>query len=116
MLTITDAAKAKIAKVLRQEGQDRVFHVSVRAGGCNGFQYVLYVSKRPACVLGTTRIFSAKGPFSEDIYVDGKSWELLDGTTLDYEPRLVSSRPYGFSFDNPKASSTCGCGLSFASI
>ena len=39
------------------------------------------------------------------------SFRLIDGTVLDYDVNLVSK---GFTFNNPNAKSTCGCGVSLA--
>ena len=50
------------------------------------------------------------GPDNARIFIDPKSFSLLDGTELDYDTSLMSR---GFLFNNPNAKSTCGCGLSF---
>ncbi|MGE4483167.1 HesB/IscA family protein [Acidocella sp.] len=44
------------------------------------------------------------------VFVDPKSRELLDGTTIDFVVALQGS---GFTFDNPNASNSCSCGKSF---
>ena len=49
-------------------------------------------------------------PGGARIFVDPKSYTLLQGTELDYDTSLMSR---GFMFNNPNAKSTCGCGLSF---
>jgi iron-sulfur cluster assembly protein len=50
------------------------------------------------------------GPDHARIFVDPRSYALLQGTELDYDTSLMSR---GFLFNNPNAKSTCGCGLSF---
>jgi iron-sulfur cluster assembly accessory protein len=45
------------------------------------------------------------------VFVDPKSYQFIQGTTLDYDTALVSR---GFIFNNPNAKSTCGCGTSFS--
>jgi iron-sulfur cluster assembly protein len=45
------------------------------------------------------------------VYVDPKSLELLDGTTVDYQRGLLNS---GIQFKNPRAKRACGCGESFS--
>ena len=46
-----------------------------------------------------------------EVFVDRKSYEFINGTTLDYDTSLVSK---GFIFNNPNAKSSCGCGTSFS--
>jgi iron-sulfur cluster assembly protein len=36
---------------------------------------------------------------------------VLDGSVLDYDTSLLSK---GFTFNNPQATATCGCGVSFS--
>ena len=45
------------------------------------------------------------------VLVDHKSLEYLEGTTIDFVVALEGS---GFTFENPNAKSSCGCGKSFA--
>ena len=45
------------------------------------------------------------------IYVDPKSMSLLDGVVIDFVDSLTQS---GFTFSNPNAKETCGCGKSFS--
>jgi iron-sulfur cluster assembly accessory protein len=43
--------------------------------------------------------------------IDGASFPYIDGATIDYETKMMGSH---FTFKNPNASATCGCGSSFA--
>ena len=45
------------------------------------------------------------------MYIDPMSVQYLKGTMVDYVETAYSS---GFSFTNPNAKSTCGCGSSFS--
>jgi iron-sulfur cluster assembly protein len=45
------------------------------------------------------------------VFVDPKSFRLLDGVVLDFDTNPVGR---GFMFQNPNAKSTCGCGTSFS--
>ena len=77
----------------------------VKAGGCSGYEYIFAWEKEPR---PTDGVFV--GPDGARIFVDPKSYGLLQGTELDYDTSLMSR---GFMFNNPNAKSTCGCGLSF---
>jgi iron-sulfur cluster assembly accessory protein len=79
--------------------------VGVVGGGCSGFQYSLDLEKEAKD--GDLR-------FEQDgiaIFVDPMSVQYLKGTTVDYVETAYAS---GFSFTNPQAKSTCGCGSSFS--
>ena len=43
--------------------------------------------------------------------IDGASYQYVDGATIDYETTMMGSN---FTFKNPNATATCGCGSSFA--
>ena len=78
--------------------------IAVDAGGCAGFKYTMgLVTEINPEDLVVER---------EDVkvFVDRKSLIYLDGTTVDFVTDLQNS---GFTFDNPLAKSSCGCGKSF---
>jgi iron-sulfur cluster assembly protein len=79
--------------------------VGVKGGGCSGMSYVLGFDKQRE----HDAVFEI-----EDItvYIDKRHGLYLLGTTIDYHDGLNAR---GFTFDNPNATSTCGCGSSFAS-
>jgi len=74
-------------------------------GGCSGFQYGLTID---------SDYDEEKDTLCEQhevqIVVDKKSSLYLDGTTLDYHSDISQG---GFTFDNPNAVKSCGCGSSF---
>ena len=106
MITVTDAAKAQIIKVLLEEDQTTL-RVFVQGGGCAGLNY------------GFTYCddFDKDDDFVVDINddyrmaIDAASFPYIDGATIDYEIKMMGSH---FTFKNPNASATCGCGSSFA--
>jgi len=107
MITVTDNAARQIQKLLASQYQDaQGLRVGVKAGGCSGFEYVFVweVAPRESDV-----VFD--GPEGVRVWTDPRSHRLLDGTTLDYDTSLLSR---GFTFANPHAKSTCGCGTSFS--
>ncbi len=89
----------------RESLAERGLRVGVVGGGCSGFQYSLDLEKEPR---------AGDLSFEQDgirIFVDPMSAQYLGGTTVDYVETAYAS---GFSFQNPQAKSTCGCGSSFS--
>ena len=105
-VTLTDAAVAKVADLLAQEGDDSLaLRMAVRPGGCSGYSYEMFFDSEIADddivrSFGTVRVV-----------VDPESAELIKGATLDYRDGLQEA---GFHVTNPNASRTCGCGSSFS--
>ena len=79
--------------------------VGVEGGGCSGLSYKLEFSHETK---DGDQIFEDKGV---KIAVDKKSFLYLIGTELDFSGGLNGK---GFTFVNPNASRTCGCGESFS--
>lgn len=105
-LTITPSAAARIAELRRVEGNDALMlRVSISGGGCSGFQYGFSLDeKRNADDL----VFASGGV---TVVVDEVSLGLITGAEVDFVEELAGSY---FAVRNPNASSTCGCGTSFA--
>jgi iron-sulfur cluster assembly protein len=106
MIAITQNAANQIRKMLARNGlEGGGLRIGLKAGGCSGYEYTFAwePEARP-----TDQVFV--GPDHARIFVDPKSYSLLQGTELDYDTSLMSR---GFLFSNPNAKSTCGCGLSF---
>jgi iron-sulfur cluster assembly accessory protein len=80
--------------------------IGLKAGGCSGFEYVFAWEQAPH---EGDHVF--EGPEGARVFVDPRSFRLLDGTVLGYDTSLISR---GFLFENPHAKSTCGCGISFS--
>lgn len=107
MITVHDNAKTKLQSLIAEGnyGDDAFVRVSVKGGGCSGLMYNLDFDTQ----LGDDdKVFEDKGI---KVVVDKKSMLYLIGTSLEYEGGLNGK---GFSFVNPNASRTCGCGESFA--
>lgn len=79
--------------------------VAVVGGGCSGFQYSLDLEKEPKA--GDLR-FQTDGI---EMFIDPMSVQYLKGVSVDYVETAYAA---GFSFSNPQAKSTCGCGSSFS--
>lgn len=107
MITISDKAKSKIDQLKSEAGLEtaHMLRVSVVGGGCSGLSYKLEFDDE---MKSGDQVFEDKG---EKILCDMKSFLYLCGTELDFSDGLNGK---GFSFVNPNASRTCGCGESFA--
>jgi iron-sulfur cluster assembly accessory protein len=105
-ITLTDAAIAKVADLLAQEGDgDLALRVAVRPGGCSGYSYDMFFDSE----IADDDIVRTQG--SVKVVVDAASAELLTGSQLDYSDGLQGA---GFHISNPNATRTCGCGSSFS--
>lgn len=106
-ITLTEraAAEVKRTKEANQFGDDTFLRIGITAGGCSGFSYALHFDKSFDETKDTK--YELHGL---QVVVDKKSALYLDGVTLDYYEGLERR---GFSFDNPNAVKTCGCGSSF---
>lgn len=106
MINVTGTAATQIHKLLaKQHLEQGGLRVGVKAGGCSGFEYVFGWEAEPRA---DDLVFD--GPNGVRVWVDARSHRILDGTTLDYDTSMLSK---GFTFENPHAKSTCGCGVSF---
>lgn len=108
MINVSETAKSKVASLLSEEGkalENSYIRVSVASGGCSGLSYKMEIVDAPQ--EGDKEI-EDKGV---RILIEKKSMLYLIGTTLEYSGGLNGK---GFSFNNPNASRTCGCGESFA--
>ncbi len=106
-LTVSDKAIAEIRKIREQNDipSDYGLRVGVKGGGCSGLTYSLAFDAEKAendVVLN----------FEEDVFlwVDKKSLFYLLGCEVDFSDGLNGR---GFTFNNPNATRTCGCGESF---
>ncbi len=105
-VSFTASAIAEIKRLMAEPGfnEAQQLRVGVKGGGCSGMTYVLN--------------FDSKTDKDDTFEVEGipciidRSHSLyLAGMQVDWQGGLNSR---GFTFNNPNASSTCGCGTSFA--
>ena len=105
-INITDKAITEIKKIMKENEipADYFLRVGIKGGGCSGLTYTLGfdTEERP----GDNEI----GKDGVRIMIDMKSFLYLSGTELDYTDGLNGK---GFTFNNPNAKRTCGCGSSF---
>ena len=106
MITVTESAKEQATKLMKEENLTNPFiRVGVKGGGCSGLSYDLSFDDK---LNESDQEFEDKGV---KIVCDRKSFLYLLGTELDYSGGLNGK---GFTFNNPNASRTCGCGESFS--
>lgn len=105
-VTFTTGALAEIRRLMQAPNFDAALRlrVGVKGGGCSGMTYVLGFDTPTEKDL----VYDFDGvPFVMD-----KAHQIyLYGMQIDWQGGLNSR---GFTFSNPNASSTCGCGTSFA--
>jgi len=108
MIEISDSAARVISRQLEKEGlSGGGLRIAVRAGGCSGFSYVFAWDR---AARETDQVF--EGPGGAKVFVDPRSYRLLDGTVLDFDEQNLMAT--SFTLKNPHAKSTCGCGESFS--
>ena len=104
LLSLTEAAAAKIKQLLAEENDVEVLRVAIQGGGCSGFQYGLGFDSGAA--EGDVE-FEQHGV---TVVVDPYSAPYLHGAEVDYVDSIEAA---GFAINNPNAVASCGCGHSF---
>ncbi|KAL4944619.1 hypothetical protein BDV06DRAFT_220133 [Aspergillus oleicola] len=94
--------------------------ITVTSGGCHGFQYLMSLEPESKISAEEDTIFEVEAgeggavegaDGNAKVVMDEPSLELLSGSTVDYTTELIGSQ---FKIvDNPRATSSCGCGTSF---
>ena len=106
MIQLTETAARNFKRIREDEelSEDVPLRVSVKGGGCAGYEYVLTFDKPNKKDL----TFESKGV---TIVVDKKSHIVIDGVVIEWSTDLSAPGP---RFENPRATSTCGCSTSFS--
>jgi len=104
---LTEAAVRQVKYLLTRQNNPNMFlRVGVKGGGCTGLSYVLNIETEKS---DWDTEYDVEGV---RLVIDKKSKLYLFGTTLDFDTsNLVEG---GFTFLNPNATKTCGCGTSFS--
>lgn len=105
-INISNKAIAEVKKIKEQNNIPAEYglRVGVKGGGCSGMSYTLGFDAAPK---ERDMVLDADGV---QVFIDQKSIFYLMGITLDYSDGLSGK---GFTFNNPNATKTCGCGSSF---
>ena len=103
-VSISASAARRLNAILGGEA-GAALRISVKGGGCSGFQYAFDVEKVRA---EDDFVASRDGA---TVVVDPVSLELLKGAELDFVDDLMGQ---SFRVKNPNAVASCGCGVSFS--
>ena len=99
-LNFTDQALNQINLITKGD-EKKYFRITVQGGGCSGFKYNFG--------------FDSKTNIDDIIFgktiIDKSSLDIISGSVIDFKKEMIGE---SFVIDNPKATASCGCGLSFS--
>jgi len=105
MINLTDSALNAVRNAISTAGKPvDGLRIMVEAGGCAGYKYNLGLVDQ---IDPDDVVIERDGV---RVFIDTQSQQYLDGTTIDFVVALEGS---GFTFENPNAKASCGCGKSF---
>ena len=121
---IMPRAASRLHQMMAKESNPSLcLRISVESGGCHGFQYLMSLTDTAAVSPEDDTVFvadraadgnaewQAASAGKAKVVMDEASLELLKGSNVDYTMELIGSQ---FKItDNPRATSSCGCGTSF---
>ena len=99
-IDFTKEARIQIDKIT-QLGDKKYFRITVQGGGCSGFKYNFGFDKNAN---NDDIVF-------DKVVIDKASLEIISGSIIDFKKEMIGE---SFVINNPKASASCGCGLSFS--
>ncbi len=100
-IELTDRAKKQIDKITAEDNTKKYFRISVKGGGCSGFKYSFSFDKKT----------NSDDILFDKAVIDKKSLDIINGSIIDFKIEMIGE---SFTIKNPKASASCGCGLSFS--
>jgi iron-sulfur cluster insertion protein len=100
-IEFTTRAKNQIEKIIGEDQIEKKFRISVKGGGCSGFKYNFGLDDK----IDNEDIFFGKA------VIDKISLDIITGSVVDFKKEMIGE---SFVITNPKATSSCGCGLSFS--
>ena len=99
-LNFTDQALNQINLITKGD-EKKYFRITVQGGGCSGFKYSFG--------------FDSESNDDDIIFgkaiIDKSSLDIISGSVVDFKKEMIGE---SFVIDNPKATASCGCGLSFS--
>jgi iron-sulfur cluster assembly protein len=106
VITLTAGAASEVRRIMADNKipEGYKLRVGVTGGGCSGLSYSLGFDKQ----LEGDDMFASEGI---DILMDKRHQMYLSGIVVDFMDGLQGR---GFTFNNPNATKTCGCGSSFS--
>ena len=99
-LNFTDQALNQINLITKGD-EKKYFRITVQGGGCSGFKYNF----------GFDSKFNGDDIIFGKTIIDKSSLDIISGSVVDFKKEMIGE---SFVIDNPKATASCGCGLSFS--
>ena len=101
IIKFTEEANKQISKIISEKGNNSYYRISVEGGGCSGFKYDFSFDEK----------IEVDDVLFNKTIIDKNSLEIINGSIVNYKKEMIGS---SFTIENPKATSSCGCGLSFS--
>ena len=99
-LNFTDQALNQINLITKGD-EKKYFRITVQGGGCSGFKYNFGFDTKSN---GDDVVFGKA-------IIDKSSLDIISGSVVDFKKEMIGE---SFVIDNPQATASCGCGLSFS--
>ena len=99
-LNFTDQALNQI-NIITKDQDKKFFRITVQGGGCSGFKYNFSFDRKT----NDDDVIFGK------VIIDKSSLDIISGSVVDFKKEMIGE---SFVIDNPKATASCGCGLSFS--
>ena len=99
-IDFTKEAQEQINKITLGE-ERKFFRITVQGGGCSGFKYNFGFDKKK----------NEDDIEYNNAIIDKISLDIISGSVVDFKKEMIGE---SFVITNPKATSSCGCGLSFS--
>lgn len=108
-ISLTERAAEEVKKIANENefDEDWYLRVGVKSGGCSGLQYEFDLFASGENEYENDRVLTSQGV---TLRIHPKAYLYLNDLTISYSSDGLNS---GFSFDNPSAKRSCGCGTSF---
>ena len=100
-LKFTKEAEKQINRIIQKDTNNKYFRITVQGGGCSGFKYNFKFDSK---IQKDDIVFN-------NAVIDKASLDIIEGSIIDFKKEMIGET---FVVENPKASSSCGCGLSFS--
>ena len=99
-LNFTNQALNQIELITKGD-EKKYFRITVQGGGCSGFKYNFGFDSKSN---GDDIVFGKA-------IIDRSSLDIISGSIVDFKKEMIGE---SFVIDNPQATASCGCGLSFS--
>ena len=105
-ISLTANAIGQVKFLIRKKGNDNLkLRIGVKGGGCSGLSYVMNLEETPT---DKDELFTVE---ELSVIIDKRALPFLEGVVLDYSTKNLLEG--GWTWNNPNAAKSCGCGTSF---